>query len=56
MRNAPATESLSGWYADAAAEGGQPGKGVAAVGSEEVFGYAVDGWPVADLSGRGALG
>jgi hypothetical protein len=56
MRNAPATESLSGWYADAAGEGGQLGKGVAAVGSEEVFGYAVDGWPVADLSGRGALG
>jgi alkylation response protein AidB-like acyl-CoA dehydrogenase len=30
-------------------EGWQAGQGLAAAGSQEVFGYAVDGWPVADF-------
>jgi hypothetical protein len=47
---------LAGWHADAAGEAGQPGEGVAAVGSQEVFGYLVTGGTVADFGWGGALG
>jgi hypothetical protein len=42
-------------HADAVGEGVEAGQGSAA-GSEEVFGHAVDWWPVADLSRGGAFG
>jgi hypothetical protein len=47
---------LGSWHADAAGECWQPDEGVAAVGTEEVFGYLVNGGTVADLGGGGALG
>src|ERR1017187_6639923 len=49
-------EGLVGRYSDAPGKGGQSRKGLTAVGAEKVFGYAVNGWPVADLGGRCAFG
>ena len=43
-----------GCCADPASEGSEPGKGLAALGSQQVFGHPVNGEPVADF-GRGDL-
>jgi hypothetical protein len=50
------SDGLGGWHADAAGEGSQPGKGLAAAGAKKIFGHPVDRRPVADLSGSGAFG
>jgi hypothetical protein len=43
--------ALQGGYADAAGEGGQAGQGLPVAGTEEVFGDAMDRWPVAYFGG-----
>jgi hypothetical protein len=42
----------AGWDADPASKGSEPGKGLEAVGAQEVFGHPVNGRPVMDF-GRG---
>jgi hypothetical protein len=44
------------WNADALGENTEPGKGPAAVRSEEIFGHAVNRWAVPYLGGGGTLG
>ena len=47
---------LGDGHADAAGECGQAGQGCAVAGAEEVFGYPVDRWPVADFGWCGVFG